>query len=142
LTYEVTARTVRRVPEVIPSRPLAGQQTGSNLLAHSPATPPTRRTRGLGVFPRPAGSEAQLTSKENTMNWQNIESGWKNYKAGAKQQWSRLSDEQLDGTMGNRDMLSSRVQQAYGISKEETERQLTDWQSRQRDQQQPPHSVK
>jgi uncharacterized protein YjbJ (UPF0337 family) len=76
------------------------------------------------------------------MNWQNIESGWNNYKAGAKQQWSRLSDEQLDGTMGKRDMLSSRVQEAYGISKEETERQLTEWQSRQRDQQQPASSVK
>jgi uncharacterized protein YjbJ (UPF0337 family) len=44
--------------------------------------------------------------------------------------------------MGKRDMLSSRVQEAYGISKEETERQLTEWQSRQRDQQQPVSSVK
>jgi uncharacterized protein YjbJ (UPF0337 family) len=76
------------------------------------------------------------------MNWQNIESSWQNYKANAKQQWNKLSDEQLDGTLGKRDMLSSKVQETYGITKEETEKQVTEWQSRQRDQQQPARPVK
>jgi uncharacterized protein YjbJ (UPF0337 family) len=70
------------------------------------------------------------------MNWENIENGWKTYKANAKQQWGKLSDEQLEGTLGKRDQLSRKVQEAYGISKEDTEKQVAEWQSRQRDQQQ------
>jgi uncharacterized protein YjbJ (UPF0337 family) len=67
------------------------------------------------------------------MNWENIERGWKNYKADAKQQWSKLSDEQLDHTSGKRDQLFNKVQQAYSLSKEDTEKQVAEWQSRQRD---------
>jgi uncharacterized protein YjbJ (UPF0337 family) len=70
------------------------------------------------------------------MNWENIERSWTNYKANAKQQWNKLSDEQLDSTSGKREQLASSVQQAYGISTEETEKQVAEWQSRQRDQQQ------
>lgn len=71
------------------------------------------------------------------MNWSNIESGWKDYKANAKQQWSKLSDEQINGTLGKREYLSSKVQEVYALSKEETERQISDWQSKQMEKQAP-----
>jgi uncharacterized protein YjbJ (UPF0337 family) len=63
------------------------------------------------------------------MDWERIEHDWKNFKDSAKKQWSRLSDVTLDGTLGSRDSLASSLQLAYGISKEETERQLAAWQS-------------
>ena len=65
------------------------------------------------------------------MNWSNIESGWNDYKASAKQQWSKLSDQQISDTLGKREQLSSKVQEVYALSKEETERQISDWQSKQ-----------
>jgi uncharacterized protein YjbJ (UPF0337 family) len=65
------------------------------------------------------------------MNWSNIESGWNDFKANAKQQWSKLTDDQLASTMGKREQLSSRVQEAYSLSKEDAERQISDWQSKQ-----------
>jgi uncharacterized protein YjbJ (UPF0337 family) len=68
------------------------------------------------------------------MNWSNIENGWNVYKADAKQQWSKLTDDQINGTMGKREYLSSRVQEAYAVSKEEAERQISDWQSKQVEQ--------
>jgi len=74
------------------------------------------------------------------MNWSNIESGWQDFKAGAKQQWSKLSDQQIDSTMGKREQLSTSVQQAYALSKEETERQISDWQSKQVEKQAPAKS--
>ena len=74
------------------------------------------------------------------MNWSNIESGWNDYKAGVKQQWSKLSDEQITGTQGKRESLSSRVQEAYALSKEDTERQISDWQSKQVEKQAPAKS--
>ena len=71
------------------------------------------------------------------MNWKNIEGGWKDYQENARQQWGKLSDEQLAGTMGKREELSSRVQEAYALSKEEAERQISDWQAKQVEKQAP-----
>ena len=68
------------------------------------------------------------------MNWSQIETGWTSYTANAKQQWNKLSDEQLTDTLGKREQLSTKVQEAYGVSKEESERQISDWQSRQVEQ--------
>ena len=65
------------------------------------------------------------------MNWSNIETGWNDYTANAKQQWSKLSDQQISDTLGKREQLSSKVQEVYALSKEETERQISDWQSKQ-----------
>ena len=42
------------------------------------------------------------------MNWSNIESGWTDYKANAKQQWSKLSDRQIEGTFGKRESSRAR----------------------------------
>jgi uncharacterized protein YjbJ (UPF0337 family) len=71
------------------------------------------------------------------MNWSSIEGGWNDFKASAKQQWSKLSDDQIAGTMGKREQLSSRVQEAYALSKEDAERQISDWQSKQVEKQAP-----
>ena len=71
------------------------------------------------------------------MNWSNIEIGWNEYKASAKQQWNKLSDPQINDTLGRRAFLSTQVQQAYALSKEETERQISAWQSKQVEKQAP-----
>ena len=71
------------------------------------------------------------------MNWSNIETGWKDFKANAKQQWSKLTDAQVSGTMGKREQLSTRVQEAYAVNKEEAERQISDWQAKQVEKQAP-----
>ena len=68
------------------------------------------------------------------MNWSTIENSWQSYKAGAKLRWSKLSDEQIDDTMGKREQLASSVQQAYSISRDEVDRQISDWQSKQVEQ--------
>jgi uncharacterized protein YjbJ (UPF0337 family) len=68
------------------------------------------------------------------VNWSEIETGWTSYTANAKQQWNKLSDEQIAGTLGKRTELASKVQEAYGVSKEESQRQISDWQARQVEQ--------
>lgn len=71
------------------------------------------------------------------MNWSNIESGWNDFKANAKQQWGKLSDQQISDTLGKRENLSLRVQEAYTMSKEDTEQQISEWQSKQVEKQAP-----
>ncbi|HUQ76702.1 MAG TPA: general stress protein CsbD, partial [Burkholderiales bacterium] len=41
-----------------------------------------------------------------------------------------LTDEQVDVIAGRRDLLQGRIQELYGISKEETEKQLSEWEKR------------
>ena len=67
------------------------------------------------------------------MNWDRIEVNWRQFKANAKRQWGKLSEAQLDGIAGKRAYLASRIQEAYGITKDETEKQIADWQERQKD---------
>ena len=65
------------------------------------------------------------------MDWQQIEQSWDKYVVAAKQQWAKLSEEQIKATRGRYPILSARVQEAYGISKEQSDFQICEWQSRQ-----------
>jgi uncharacterized protein YjbJ (UPF0337 family) len=68
---------------------------------------------------------------EQDMNWDRIEGNWKQFTGGIKAQWGKLTDDQLDVIAGNRDQLLGKVQEAYGITLEETEKQISAWQARQ-----------
>ena len=69
------------------------------------------------------------------MNWIAIETRWAEYTANAIERWSRLSREQIEATRGNRDDLSKQVQMAYLLSKAAADNQISDWQSRQLEEQ-------
>ena len=62
------------------------------------------------------------------MNWDRIEGNWKQFKGTVKQQWGKLTDDQLDAISGKRDLLAGKIQETYGISKDVAEKQLADWQ--------------
>jgi uncharacterized protein YjbJ (UPF0337 family) len=74
------------------------------------------------------GADNQSTIKEMKMNWDRIEGNWKEFKGNVKEQWGKLTEDQLDVIAGKRDHLAGKIQTAYGISKDETEKQITDWQ--------------
>ncbi len=64
------------------------------------------------------------------MNWDQIAGNWKQLKGRAKEQWARLTDDDLTFINGKRDQLIGRVQERYGIAKEDAERQVKDWEGR------------
>ena len=67
------------------------------------------------------------------MNWDQIEGNWKQFKGTAKGKWGKLTDDQLDVIAGKRDQLIGRIQEAYGLTKEATERQIAQWQADQKE---------
>jgi len=69
------------------------------------------------------------------MKWDRIEGNWNQYKGSAKQQWGKLTDDQLNVASGKRDVLVGKIQEAYGISKDEAEKQMTAWQGSQKEMQ-------
>jgi len=62
------------------------------------------------------------------MDWNRIESDWKQFISRAREQWSRITEDELDLIGGRRDTLAGQIREVYGISKEEAEKQLAEWQ--------------
>ena len=58
------------------------------------------------------------------MNWDRMKGNWRQLKGRVHQQWSRLTDDDLEAISGQREVLSGRIQETYGISKDEAERQI------------------
>lgn len=64
------------------------------------------------------------------MNWDQIKGNWKQMKGEAKRKWGDLTDDDLDRAEGDRDKLVGRIQERYGIARDEAERQVEDWSQR------------
>jgi uncharacterized protein YjbJ (UPF0337 family) len=61
------------------------------------------------------------------MNWDQVSGQWKQLKGKAKEQWGKLTDDDIDVAAGRRDQLVGKIQQKYGTTKEEAERQVDAW---------------
>jgi uncharacterized protein YjbJ (UPF0337 family) len=67
------------------------------------------------------------------MNEDRIRGNWKQVKGKVKEQWGRLTDDDLDVIAGKRDQLLGRIQERHGIAKDEAERQVEDFERRNSD---------
>lgn len=61
------------------------------------------------------------------MNSEQIEGKWTQLKGEAKNQWGKLTDDDLQQVEGNSQKLVGKIQERYGVEKEEAERQVNDW---------------
>ena len=61
------------------------------------------------------------------MNWDQIKGQWKQMQGKARERWGDLTDDDLERAAGNRDQLAGRIQERYGIAREEAERQVDEW---------------
>jgi uncharacterized protein YjbJ (UPF0337 family) len=64
------------------------------------------------------------------MNWDTIQGNWKQWMGSAKEQWGKLTDDDLTVAEGKRDQLVGRIQERYGIAQDEAERQVDAWTKR------------
>ena len=58
------------------------------------------------------------------MNRDTIEGQWTQVKGKVKQQWAKLTDDDMTNIEGKRDVLVGKIQERYGIAQDEAERQL------------------
>ncbi|MDH5272978.1 MAG: CsbD family protein [Gammaproteobacteria bacterium] len=64
------------------------------------------------------------------MNWDRIEGNWKQLTGRAKVQWGKLTDDDHDVIAGRREQLAVKIQERYGVAKDEAEKQLTAWEAK------------
>ena len=65
------------------------------------------------------------------MNWDRVEGNWKTFKGQVQQQWGKLTDDDLDVIAGKREELLGRIQNAYGMSRDDADRQIREWEKNQ-----------
>ena len=61
------------------------------------------------------------------MNWDQIAGKWEEAKGQLKAKWAKLTDDDLQLIEGKRDQLVGKVQQRYGILKDDAEREVNAW---------------
>ena len=61
------------------------------------------------------------------MNWDIIEGKWKQVKGEVRGKWGKLTDDDLEVIAGNKDKLVGALQERYGQSRDEAEREVDDW---------------
>jgi uncharacterized protein YjbJ (UPF0337 family) len=62
-----------------------------------------------------------------SMPWDKIEKRWNQLKGTVREEWRNLTDDDLYEVAGNRDRLLDKLQQRYGLDRDEAERQLQAW---------------
>lgn len=67
------------------------------------------------------------------MNWDIAKGHWKQFKGRVRARWGNLTDDHLDLIAGKRVELAGKLQEAYGITKQEAEKQIKRFEARNKD---------
>tara|TARA_R110000868_G_scaffold237132_4_gene491367 strand:- start:114553 stop:114765 length:213 start_codon:yes stop_codon:yes gene_type:complete len=65
--------------------------------------------------------------EDKLMNWDRIEGNWKQFKGTAQENWGKLTNDDVDVVAGKREQLVGKIQERYGIEKDEAERQVDEF---------------
>ena len=61
------------------------------------------------------------------MNRNILEGNWKQIRGSIREKWGELTDDELDQIAGKRDKLAGVLQERYGYTQMEAERQIDDF---------------
>jgi uncharacterized protein YjbJ (UPF0337 family) len=64
---------------------------------------------------------------ECVMDWNRLEGNWKQFKGRAKEKWGRLTDDDLDVINGRQDQLEGKLQERYGLAKDQAKKDVEAW---------------
>ena len=67
-----------------------------------------------------------MTMDKNPI-WEQLAGKWKQASGEAKKKWGKLTDDEILEVNGNRDILAGKIQEKYGIAKEEANKQIDAW---------------
>lgn len=61
------------------------------------------------------------------MNSDQLEGKWKQLKGSVKQQWGKLTDDDLNYINGSKDILIGKLQERYGYAREDAQARADQW---------------
>ena len=83
----------------------------------------------------PLTVQAQTTGQTTTQTdvktmWEKFKGSWNTTKGAVKEQWGKLTDDDILVIEGRRDQLVGKIQARYGITEQEAEAQVSSWEVR------------
>jgi uncharacterized protein YjbJ (UPF0337 family) len=74
---------------------------------------------------------AQIVAENDSMDsktiWEKIKGSWNQTKGAVKEQWGKLTDDDLLEIEGRRDQLIGKIQVRYGYTREQAEQSVGSW---------------
>jgi uncharacterized protein YjbJ (UPF0337 family) len=61
------------------------------------------------------------------MNWDMAEGQWKQMKGKMREKWGKLTDDDWNAIGGKKDQFIGKLQERYGYSRDQAEKDYTDW---------------
>ncbi len=61
------------------------------------------------------------------MNWDQLEGKWKQFTGSARERWGKLTDDDLDAIRGRKEIPVGRLQERYGMAREQADREADEW---------------
>ena len=61
------------------------------------------------------------------MSWDWVEGNWKQVKGKLRETWGELTDDELEQIAGRRDVLLGKIQERYGVAKDEADRRVKEF---------------
>jgi uncharacterized protein YjbJ (UPF0337 family) len=61
------------------------------------------------------------------MDWDRIAGNWKQFSGKIKEKWGALTDDDLTAINGRRDQLEGRLQERYGLAKDQVRKDVDNW---------------
>lgn len=71
-----------------------------------------------------------MQTAKATFNEPWLKGKWNEIKGKAKEEWGKLTDDDLDRAEGRRDQIIGAIQQRYGIAKDQAAKQVEAWEQR------------
>jgi uncharacterized protein YjbJ (UPF0337 family) len=78
----------------------------------------------------PVPLHAQTSQNDSHAIWEKIKGSWAQTKGAVKEQWGKLTDDDLLAIEGRRDQLVGKLQTRYGITREQAESQVSSWEKK------------
>ena len=98
-------------------------------------------TLTVGIAPMIAQAQTATTSTTSSSTispevktmWEKMKGSWQQTKGTVKEQWGKLTDDDLMQVQGRREVLVGKIQTRYGISHEQAEAQVSGWETKHKD---------
>ncbi len=92
------------------------------------ATAVTAIVIALGVAPAVSFTTAAQAQEGKVIpSWDRVKGNWNKYAGQVRQQWGKLTEDDITVINGQRQELVGRLQIRYGLAKEEAEKQVEQW---------------
>lgn len=74
--------------------------------------------------------ETWNSRKGTRMDWDRISGNWKQIKGSLREQWGKLTDDDVAQLDGSREQLEGKIQERYGYGKDQARQEIDNWSRR------------